>query len=74
VHVSPIDNKMTQTVSFAELTLKIDSKYLPSCISVVGPTGAGKSLIIRLLAQAMLKRLENSRATIPLPIPGKQPH
>ena len=68
VHVSSIDNKMTKTSALSNLLSKIDNHDCPSFISMVGPTGAGKSLIIRLLAKAML---EKQRASIPLPIPGK---
>ena len=70
VYVSPEDCKMKLAPGFNLVMKRINRNDRPSFISAVGPTGAGKSLILRLLAKEMLKRQVDSRHDISLPIPG----
>ena len=70
VYVSPEDCKMKLAPGFYLVMKRINRNDRPSFVSAVGPTGAGKSLILRLLAKEMLKRQVDSRHDISLPIPG----
>lgn len=65
VYVHPEDCKMRTTSCFHKMAHEMSPDSLPSFASFVGPSGVGKSLLIRLLLQ-----LDGEQDQRLLPLPG----
>lgn len=73
--VNPGSNKMDVVgTNLFEVTHQVDddnSKVCPSFVSVVGPTGVGKSLILRALSHELISRTNHRSKTHNQPVPGR---
>ncbi len=69
VFVNPFDYKLNFARSYYELGAVLQPSDRPAVISFVGPTGAGKSLLLRMLM--ILMSTVNTDRLFGLPIPGQ---